>query len=145
MAELTVTTFIDRPPQEVFDYMSDVTNFPEWQADTVTAEWLAEGPIGVGSKASSVARLMGFKMRADFEVSNWDPPESWGMKGGVGPMTFANLNRFESQDGGTRLVQEFQGGLSGFFKFAEGMALRQLTKQVAKDGQALKALLEAAS
>jgi len=62
----------------------------------------------------------------------------------MGPMTFENVNRFEPQDGGTRLVQEFEGGLSGFFKFAEGMVLRRLTKQVAKDGQALKALLEAA-
>lgn len=142
--ELTVTTFIDRPPQEVFDYMSDVTNFPEWQADTVSAEWLAEGPIGVGSKATSEARMMGIKMKADFEITNWDPPSSWGMKGGIGPMTFENLNRFESQDGGTQMVQEFQGELSGFLRFAEGMVLRRLTKQVAKDGQALKALLEAA-
>lgn len=144
MMEGTVTTFIDRPPQEVFDYTSHVTNFPEWQADTLTAEWLAEGPVGVGSKASSVARMMGFKMKAEFEVSNWDPPKSWGMKGGVGPMTFENVNRFESQDAGTLLVQEFQGELGGFLRFAEGMAMRQLKKQVAKDGEALKALLEAA-
>ncbi len=74
MAELTVTTLIDRPPQEVFDYMSDVTNFPQWQTDTVTAEWLSDGPIGVGSKASSVARMMRLKMMAGFEISIWDPP-----------------------------------------------------------------------
>ncbi len=60
----------------------------------------------------------------------------------MGPMRFVNVNRFEPREGGTRLVQEFQGELSGVFKFAEGIALRQLTKQVQKDGQARKALLE---
>ena len=57
-------------------------------------------------------------------------------------MKFVNTNKFESKDGGTLLVQNFQGEVGGFFKVAESLAIKQLQKMVETDGKALKTLLE---
>ena len=58
-------------------------------------------------------------------------------------MKVENTNRFESKDGGTQLIQDFQGEVGGFFKMAEGLAIRQIQKTIESDGKALKRLLEA--
>jgi hypothetical protein len=41
------------------------------------------------------------------------------------------------------VIQDFEGELGGFFKLAEGLAIKQVKKQVETDGHALKMLLEA--
>ena len=143
MAEFTVTTFIDRPPQEVFDYATNPANASKWQSSTQSSEWSSNGPVGVGSTNHTVGRMLGRDMEMETEITEWDPPNLWGLKGNSGPMKFTNSNKFEPKDGGTLLVQNFQGEVGGFFKVAEGMAIKQLQKMVETDGQALKTLLEA--
>ena len=59
------------------------------------------------------------------------------------PDEFENTNRYRSKDGGTLVIQNFQGEVGGFYKMAEGLAIKQVQKQIETDGQALKALLEA--
>jgi uncharacterized protein YndB with AHSA1/START domain len=41
MATFTVTTFINRPLQEVFDFMTNPANFAQWQSGTKSAKWAA--------------------------------------------------------------------------------------------------------
>ena len=43
------------------------------------------------------------------------------------------------------MIQDFQGEIGGFFKLSEGLAIKQVQKQVETDGKALKMLLEANS
>ena len=143
MAEFTVTTFIDRPPQEVFDYVTNPANASKWQSSTQSSEWSSNGSVGVGSTTHTVGRMLGRDMEMETEITEWDPPNLWGLKGNSGPMKFTNSNKFEPKDGGTLLVQYFQGEVGGFFKVAEGMAIKQLQKMIETDGQALKTLLEA--
>ena len=45
--------------------------------------------------------------------------------------------------GGTLVIQTIQVELGGLFNMAEGLAIKQLQKQVGTEGQALKKLLEA--
>jgi hypothetical protein len=47
-----VSTYIDRPAQEVYDYASDPTHLPEWApglcstVERVDGQWIAESPMG---------------------------------------------------------------------------------------------------
>ena len=143
MATFTVTTFINRPPQEVFDFVTNPANFSQWQSGTESAEWSSEGPVGPGSTVHSVGRLLGRDMEIDSEITQWDPPNLWGLKVSSGPLKVESMNKFESKDGGTLLIQDFQGEIGGFFKIAEGLAVKQVQKQVENDGNSLKMLLEA--
>jgi uncharacterized protein YndB with AHSA1/START domain len=143
MNTFEVTTFINRPPQEVFEFVTDPANTPKWQNGTESAKWASEGPVGVGSVFHTVGRILGREIDMDLEISQLTPPSVWGLKGNSGPLKFENTNKFEPKDGGTLLVQRFQGEVGGFFKLAEGLAIKQMQKQVETDGKSLKKLLEA--
>lgn len=143
MASFTVTTFINRPLQEVFDFMTNPANFAQWQNGTKSAKWASEGSVSVGSKFNSVGEMMGREMKMDLEITQWNPPHVWGIKGASGPMKFEAITKFESKDGGTQVTQTFTGEVGGFFSIAEGLAIKQLQKQIETDGNALKKLLEA--
>ena len=143
MQTFEVTTFINRPLQEVFDFITNPANSAQWQSGTESSKWASEGQIGVGSIVHSVGRLLGRELNIDTEVTQWNPPTVWGQKASNGPLKFENTNKFEAKDGGTLLIQSFQGEIGGFFKMAEGLAIKQVQKQVETDGNALKKLLEA--
>ena len=142
MNTFTVTTMINRPLKEVFDFMTNPANNSKWQNGTVSAKLVSEGPIGVGSIFHSVGKIMGRELTMDAEVTQWDPPNVWGIKSNSGPIKFEGMNKFKSKDGGTLITQSFQGEVGGFFKLAEGMAVKQMQKQIEGDGQTLKKLLE---
>ena len=143
MATFTVTTFINRPLQEVFDFMTNPANFSKWQNGTKSAQWASEDPVGVGSIFHSIGEMMGREMKMDLEITQWGPPNVWGIKGQSGPMKFEAISKFESKDGGMQVTQKFEGEVGGLFSLAEGLAIKQLKKQVENDGNALKKLLEA--
>jgi carbon monoxide dehydrogenase subunit G len=143
MATFTVTTFINRPVQEVFDFMTNPANFAQWQNGTKSAKWASEGSVGVGSIFNSVGEMMGREMKMDLEITQWSPPTVWGIKGQSGPMKFEAISKFESKDGSTQVTQTFEGEVGGLFSIAEGLAIKQLQKQVENDGNTLKKLLEA--
>ncbi|BCW49614.1 SRPBCC family protein [Arthrobacter sp. StoSoilB13] len=44
MSALTHTIEIERPPDEVFAYASDMLRFPEWQADVLEVHFEGPGP-----------------------------------------------------------------------------------------------------
>jgi len=138
----TVTTFIKRPQQEVFEFTTDPAKASQWQNGTMSAQWSSEGPVGVGSVYQSVGKLLGREMKIDAEITHWDSPKLWGARITNGPLKVLVTNKYETQDGGTQMVQTFQGEVGGLFNIAEGMAIKQLQKQVETDGQALKILLE---
>ena len=143
MATFTATTFINRPLQEVFDFATNPANFAQWQSGTESAEWSSEGPVGVGSTIHSVGRMLGRELDLNVEITQWNPPDSYSIRAKSGPLDVEATNKFESKDGGTLMIQDFKGELGGFFKLAEGLAIKQVKKQVETDGNALKMLLEA--
>ncbi|GAA0910989.1 SRPBCC family protein [Virgisporangium ochraceum] len=66
MTSRHVSTYIDRPLKEVYDYASDPANLPEWapglcsSVDRVDGRWVAESPMG---------RI----------VLDWAPPNEFGV------------------------------------------------------------------
>ncbi len=142
MITFTKTVFIDRPPQEVFEFASDPTNDAKWRDSAVSAEWISEGQIGVGSKLRSVDKLMGREIESTSEVTAWDPPNRYGQKALEGPMPFELTITLEPQDGGTLVKLDGQAEVGGFFKVAEGLVGKQLEKQIEKDLQGLKQVME---
>ena len=74
MSTFTVSTFINRSPQEVFDFMTNPANFSQWQNGTKSAEWTSNGPVGVGSIVHSVGQLLGREIVTDTEITQWTHP-----------------------------------------------------------------------
>ena len=62
MIDLETTVEIDRPVPEVFAFVADQTNAPEWQDGLHEVRRLTEGPIGVGTEHEFIRRFVGRKM-----------------------------------------------------------------------------------
>ena len=135
--------FINRPQQEVFDYLSNPANSAQWQNSTEVSEWTSEGPPGVGSTQRSVIRFLGRNLDSTLEVTFWDPPQQLGFKVVDGPVPFEASIKLESQENGTQLTGTWQVKVGGFFKIAEGRLGKQVEKQSDANLDALKLLLEA--
>jgi uncharacterized protein YndB with AHSA1/START domain len=145
MFTYNATIFIDRPQQEVFDFVSNPANNPKWQGNFVSGEWTSDGPVAVGSTQSTVGRFLGREIEATAEVTVWDPPNQFAFKLPKGPYPLEGTNIFESKENGTQLTQRGSGEPGGFFKLAEGLVSKQLQKQLETNLSALKIVLEAGS
>ena len=85
---------------------------------------------------------MGRKAEATIEVIDWDPPRQATMRTINGPVEMEITTRFEEQEDGTLLTINGQAEFGGFFKVAEGLAGRQVEKNMKSDLASLKRLLE---
>jgi carbon monoxide dehydrogenase subunit G len=133
---------INRPQQEVFDYITDPAKGAEWQSGVSSGVWTSDDPPGVGSTFRSSARFLGRKMDSELEITEWDPPNRVSFKVASGPVPAEFTNTLEAQGDGTLLTLTSQAEFGGFFKLAEGLAGRQLEKQFENDLGTLKLMLE---
>ena len=142
MYKFESSIFINRPPQEVFDYVTNPANISKWQSGTEASEWTSDSPPGVGSTVKVVTSFLGRKIEAELKVMDWDPPKLRKIKSVGGPIPFEVTDKFEAQGDGTLLTSTGQAELGGFFKLAEGLVGKQMEKQIQSDNSALKKLLE---
>jgi uncharacterized membrane protein len=49
MYKFTKNVVINRSQQDVFNFLSNPTNMPQWQSAVESAEWTSTGTPGVGS------------------------------------------------------------------------------------------------
>ncbi len=59
MIDQETTVEIARPVGEVFDFVADQTNAPQWQAGLHEVRRLTEGPVGVGTEHEFVRTFAG--------------------------------------------------------------------------------------
>jgi carbon monoxide dehydrogenase subunit G len=143
MYKFEKSVFINRPQQEVFDFVTNLANDAQWQSGVELSEWTSDGPPAIGSTHKVVRSMLGRNMEATIVVTSWDPPNQWGNKSNGGPVPFEGTQKFESKDGGTLMTFTAQAELGGFFKLAEGLVGKQIEKQMETDSAKLKKLLEA--
>jgi uncharacterized protein YndB with AHSA1/START domain len=146
MAKIEVTEFIKRPPQDVFEYLTDPATFPKWQSNAEYAEWTSAGMPGVGSTYKVVSKFLGSKTEAVLEVTIWDPPNRFGFKSIDIPFpikSLAAVTTFAPKENGTQLTLEGQVATLGIFKLLESFLAKQAKKQDASNINTMKQLLEA--
>ncbi len=64
---------VNRPASEVFDFLANPVNVPQWSAIVTDVEPLSQGKkLEAGTKLRANLRIMGIKMTAEAEVSEID-------------------------------------------------------------------------
>jgi uncharacterized protein YndB with AHSA1/START domain len=86
MAPVVSGTEIDRPPEQVFSYVTDPARFSEWQKGVVSGHVDGDAPVGVGSKCITTRRIGGGERATTAEISEFSPPGSWAVRGIDGPI-----------------------------------------------------------
>ena len=133
--DLEVT--IARPVGEVFAYVTDVRNVPEWQESAVSADWIEEG-----RRFRERRHFMGRTAEIELEVTALEQDRGFDVRGSKAPVTFEIHHSFEGRDGGTLVRIHGEAALGGALRFASGMAKKQAERQFRGDFERLKARLE---
>jgi hypothetical protein len=139
--DVECSLWIERPPEEIWDYLADVSNEPQWRDIMIEARWISDAPYGIGSTGLHVVKGVG---DWPWEITEWDELRnvSWVVTGG----------RFEGSHAGYRITPKKAGSLvtlhahfksSTFMRFVMPIVKLRMRHQFTAELTQLKAILEA--
>ncbi|MGQ4382226.1 SRPBCC family protein [Streptomyces sp. SAS_270] len=145
MSAIKETIDIDRSPEDVYAYVTDPSHLPEWQESAISAHQVGEIPIGVGSRVAVTRRVGRREFPMTMEVTEFDPPRSWSMRGVDGPVRGKVHGTIEALGDGSssRLTLDLDFESHGMGKVLVPMVIRpHARKEMPRNEAALKTLLE---
>lgn len=136
---------IERPVEEVYAYISDVSNASEWMP------WADETAVINGPEPSGIAegqrrlikqRDFGIQSETVLEATDIDPGRSYTFESVEGPVDFRGEYCFEPVEEGTQLTRTYQVELPGLTRIMEPVMARQMKRQWESDLERVKDILE---
>lgn len=143
MIDLSISTMVYRPIQQVFAYVSAPENDFQWQYGTLATTRLSQGASARGSSFRSIANLMGHRVVSTYEVTEYEPNRKYGFTSRSGPLQSQTSYTFEMANGGTKITMTLQADTVGFFAMKEGAFTKGMKTQLRENLAMLKELLEA--
>jgi len=134
---------INRPVEEVYEYVANPENLPEWTGTVIETRKETPGPLLEGSTFTAVAKFLGRRAESPFEVTAHESPLLHSHKSTGGPFPIEWTLTFEEVAGGTRYTQVAEGEPGGFFGLVGPLLERVGRRQLRTDLENLKDLLEA--
>ncbi len=143
----TVTTsiVIQRPIEEVFAFVTDARNSPQWQASSglQRIQQVPESPVGVGTRITEVWKFMGIESESISEVTEYEANRRFARRtlNNSGPIR-EGVMTFEPVSGGTQVTSVVQVQAGGLFAFAEPLLATNIKRGFETTLATLKTLLE---
>jgi hypothetical protein len=103
MARVEGEIIINRPVEEVFDFVADERNEPRYNPRMLSAEQISEGPIGVGTRFHTQLKTMGRTMPMVVEFTGFERPWRLASVTHSSMMVTEGAVTFESVPAGARM------------------------------------------
>lgn len=141
--EVRIATEIDRPTVEVFNFLADGENIPDWMGQFDSVVQISAGPIEKGTTYK-------YKMRrgpeSTFEWSEYEPNRrlAWTgppIEGTVGSLATDGFFTLEERNGSTHLTVTFRPELRGLKKLMRPLMRRALRRVYVGDFERLRNIL----
>lgn len=130
MFTVEVAGVLDLPQSEVFDYVADFRNAPDWQAGLVAVHY-PDGPFPTGRQVVEAHRFMGTVMVAVGELVDWQPMDEFTVRGGPRLLRVESHYRFTPERTGTRVAIGVTMHPKGPVRLAEPALRRRLQRRLA--------------
>lgn len=82
VARIRVTTLIDAPPAEVWDYLEDIESHVDWMADARAIRFVTEQRRGVGTRYECDTRVGPLRLNDVMEITEWVPGKAMSVRHG---------------------------------------------------------------
>jgi uncharacterized protein YndB with AHSA1/START domain len=130
---------IDRPPEDVFDYLSDPRGELEWNPQVEVMEKLTDGPVGVGT----VFRAKWSKSKLlTMTCTAYERPVSWTYVND-GPVTVTLTIVLSRLSEGTKLTSRFDAHPHGMFRLVFPIFIAMMRREEAANMRLIKQAVEA--
>jgi uncharacterized membrane protein len=142
MIEVRAQATIARPASEVFDFVADMSNNPQWQKGMQSCVWTSEEPIGVDSTYDQIAGFLGKEIRTSFKVTEFEPGTHIRIESTSGPLQLNIIRSVEADGPDASIVSAvIRGDSSGLFKIADPLMKIMVNRNVQADYRRLAQLL----
>ena len=139
------TVVIDRPIEEVFNFVSDARNRPRWDESVESEELTSPEPIGIGTTVRTRLRSMGREYLLTWEIVEHDPPIRQTIQSTSGPFATTLAYRLSPQGDGTLVEFSVTGRPGGTLRMLQPLLARNTQRNLDRGFPRLKRLLETGS
>lgn len=145
MPRKEASVVIQRPLEEVFAYMDDVSHEPEWQPQLVEVEQTPPGPTREGTRRRYVTEFLGKRLENTYVVVGYEPNRRVVLQTTPDSVLDASSEiRWDEVDGGTRVSMMVDGKATGALRFVPDALLEATFEKEVRSALArLKERLEA--
>ena len=135
---------INRPLKEVFDYVSDVGNYPVWMADALEVGKDTAGPPQQSDSFIVAIKSVGRRFETPYERTSYEANRHYTDRAVGGPIPNQRWDStFQEVPRGTRLTRAVEAEMSGILKLLEPIQKRAAERGLRRDLRTLKDVLEA--
>ena len=108
MGTIRGDVLVDRPPEEVFTHLTNLSEFVRWRQGYRSIEVTSDGPVGEGTTFRFVAQMLPFlRLVMNAQVSEYEPGKKFSMEShDTAPFPWTETLVLEASDGGTRVSIE---------------------------------------
>lgn len=143
MIKIESSVTINRPVEDVFEFVADNDNDTLWQSGVLVSEQ-PSGPMGVGATYKQVSKIVGRKIESTIEVTEFDPNRRFAFKTTSGPLPMSgSLSCEQVAEGETKVHILGEGESSGLFKLADPIISSMVQREWDTNLANLKELMEA--
>jgi uncharacterized membrane protein len=141
MIQHKIEITVNRSVEEVFRFLTEAKNLPEWESGLIEVEKLTEGNWKVGTRLREVRRLNGRTSESIAEIIHFEQDKRFDVKSLTKPEVTGSFS-VKLQNSGTKLCFNFKMQTVGFMRLFEFIIFPLIKKQINKDFQKLKEILE---
>ena len=138
MAAIVSQTEVSGTPDGVFAYVTDPSKFAEWQENVM-------GGNMDGSTCTTTRRIGGREREVTSEVTELNPPKTWGVRGVDGPIrstVHVDVEPLAADRSRVTITLDFTG--HGYGKLLIPLVQRQSRAEMSRNMARLKTCLETA-
>jgi hypothetical protein len=142
--DVSTSTRIERPADEVAAYAFDPLNDPAWIGGIFKVEPLTSGPTGLGSRVRRLARFAGRTVDYEMEVVELEPARRIRLHAIRSPFPMDVTYAFEpTPDGRTAATIRVRGAVYGLMRLLGPLVPAMVRRSITKDIAELKRVMEA--
>ncbi|WP_179298751.1 SRPBCC family protein [Evansella halocellulosilytica] len=145
METIEYSVDINKPVNEVFQYVEDLSKRPSWESGVVEAKVIRGDTYKEGATLQVTSKIVGKKIVAEADVVSFEQNSKTECVANK-PFTHIITNVYEPlPEGGTRLTRKGSADLEevrGYFKFATPMVMKMMKKTLIQTSEKVKEHLE---
>lgn len=144
MIEMDAEVTVRRPADQVFAYLADLANLPEWQGNVLRATVTTPGPVRVGTEYTQTMRMGPTTVEGTCRITRFEPGRALGFTLESSMLSCAGELGLEPVPGGTRLTSTGTGHLHGLLRVLQPMVQAQVRRESRAEVARIKDAVEAA-
>ena len=137
-----VSVVIARPRDEVFAFIEDARNRPQWDDSVDSEELTSPEPIGVGTTIRTKLRSMGREYQYDWRITEHEPPRRVTVESTSGPFPTTLVFDLSEQGAGTLVEFAVTGRPGGALRLLQPLIARNTQQNLDRGFPRLKEVLE---